>query len=221
MKLNQTYVLMVFLTVFFGCNKNSEKQIINIQKGKVGMVGYGSLMSKNSMEKTLRRTYQDSVYLVHLEGYHRSWNASYSVINPNRDFFYLRNEDSIQIHNVLALNIIESDNEKMNCVLFFITPEELAEFDIREEGYNRIDVTDKINEYEFKGGEVYAYKADKEHTYNFELKDNTVLPKPYFELVTKACDSIGVEFRQEFESSTKHLDKVIILPDSDVISIDK
>ncbi len=185
------------------------------------MIGYGSLMSKTSMEKTLKRTYQDSVYLIHLEGYQRSWNASYSVINPKRDFFYARDNDTIQIYNGIALNIIESGSEKMNCVLFFITPEELAEFDIREKGYNRIDVTGKINEYEFKGGEVYVYKADEEHTYNYDLKDNTVLPKRYFELVTKACDSIGVEFRQEFELSTKHLNKVTVLPDSAVFWIDK
>jgi hypothetical protein len=109
----------------------------------------------------------------------------------------------------------------MNCVLFFITPEELAEFDIRERGYDRIDVTDKIDEYTFKGSKVYVYKADEKHTYNYELKDNTVLPKSYYDLVTKACDSIGEEFRQEFESSTKNLDKVTVLADSDVFWINK
>ncbi len=180
MKLNQTYVLLILITVLFGCNKNLEKQIINIEKGKIGMIGYGSLMSKKSMERTLKRTYQDSVYLVHLEGYQRSWNASRTVKNPEKDLFYARDKDTIQIHNTIALNIIESDNEKINCVLFFITPEELAQFDIREKGYNRIDVTDKINEYEFIGGEVYVYKADKEHTYSYDLKENTVLPKGYF-----------------------------------------
>jgi hypothetical protein len=221
MKLNQTYVLLILITVLFGCNKNLEKQIINIEKGKIGMIGYGSLMSKKSMERTLKRTYQDSVYLVHLEGYQRSWNASRSVKNPEKDLFYARDKDTIQIHNIIALNIIESDNEKINCVLFFITPEELAQFDIREKGYNRIDVTDKINEYGFIGGEVYVYKADKEHTYSYNLKENTVLPKGYFELVTKACDSIGVKFRQEFESSTKHLDKVTVLPYSAVFWIEK
>jgi hypothetical protein len=221
MKSAQTYTLIILISILFGCKKNLEKQIINIEKGKIGMIGYGSLMSKTSMEKTLKRTYQDSVYRVHLEGYQRSWNACYSLINPKRDFFYSRDNDTIQIYNSIALNIIESNNEKMNCVLFFITPEELAEFDIREKGYDRINVTDKIDEYAFKGGEVYVYKADKEHTYNYQLKDNTVLPKPYFDLVTRACDSIGIEFRQEFESSTKHLDKVTVLPESNVFWIDK
>jgi hypothetical protein len=211
----------MLIPILFGCNKNLEKEVITIEKGKVGMIGYGSLMSKTSMEKTLKRTYQDSFYLVHLKDYQRSWDFFSSVLNPKRDFFYSKDNDTIQIYNGIALNITESDKQKMNCVLFFITPEELAEFDIREKGYDRIDVTNKIEEYEFKGGKVYVYKADAEHTYNYELKDNTVLPKPYFDLVTKACDSIGVKFRQEFESSTKNLDKVTVLANSDVFWIDK
>lgn len=211
----------MLITILFGCNKNLEKEVITIEKGKVGMIGYGSLMSKTSMEKTLKRTYQDSVYVVHLKDYQRSWNFFSSVLNPKRDFFYSKDNDTIQIYNGIALNIMESNKQKMNCVLFFITPEELAEFDIREKGYDRIDVTDKIDEYAFRGGNIYVYKADEKHTYNYKLKDNTVLPKPYFDLVTKACDSIGFEFREEFESSTKHLDKVTVLPDSAVFWIDK
>ncbi len=214
MKSIQTYLLTVLVLLLFGCNSDSEKQIINIEKGKIGMVGYGSLMSKSSMERTLKRTYEDDIYLVHLKGYQRSWNAAFPVNNAKADLGYSRDKDTIQIRNGIALNIMESDNEMMNCVLYFITPEELAEFDVREKGYNRINVTDKIDEYIFEGGEVYVYQADNEHTYDYQLKDHTVLPKAYFDLVTMACDSIGVEFRQEFESSTKHLDRVTVLPDS-------
>ena len=220
MKLTQSFILILLMALLLGCSENHKKSLLKIENGNIGMIGYGSLMSKNSMEKTLKRTYEDSVYLVHLEGYQRAWNHLIPMTNANRDFFYLRENDTIPIYNRVALNIMASEHEKMNCVLFFITPEELAQFDERERGYKRIDVTDKIKEFRFKGGRVYAYKSDEYHTYNYKNKDNTVLPQSYFKLVTNACDSIGKEFRQEFDSSTNHLDKATILSREDVFWID-
>ncbi|TBN04020.1 gamma-glutamylcyclotransferase [Hyunsoonleella flava] len=209
----------VFILLLSGCNN---KELITIENGKVGMIGFGSLMSKRSMERTLQRKYEDSVYLVHLEGYQRAWNY-YTPIKRivDNELFYLNNGDTIPIHNQIALNIMDTPDKKMNCVLFFITPEELIGFDEREFGYNRVDVTDNIEEYRFKGGRIYAYKADDEHTYQHKKGDNTFLPEYYLNLVTEACDSIGPEFRQEFEASTIPHDAAKVVSQSKVYRKEK
>ncbi|MCW5518775.1 gamma-glutamylcyclotransferase [Aureitalea sp. L0-47] len=216
MKLSRLSILVILLFLFFSCGENKSKTLITIDDSKIGMIGYGSLMSKSSMERTLNRPYQDSVYIVHLEDYQRDWNHFRSMDGLPNDLFYIEKNDTIPFKNQLALNITESENTKMNCVLFFISPEELNEFDKREFGYKRIDVTDKIEEYEFSGAKVYAYQAEDDHTYKFQKDDNTFLPDFYVNLVINACDSIGSEFREEFETSTKPYDKNKVISPSDV-----
>lgn len=207
-------VLIVFL--FLSCNKKASKKIINIDDDKIGMIGYGSLMSKHSMERTLNRPYHDSVFIVHLQNYQRTWNHFRSMDGLPNDLFYINKKDTIPFKNELALNIEESENVRMNCVLFFISPEELTEFDKREFGYKRIDVTDRMEEYEIRGTKVYAYQADDNHTYKYQKDDNTFLPDFYVNTVTNACDSIGKGFREEFEFSTKPYDKNKVISPSNV-----
>lgn len=216
MKTKLIAISLVFIAVLTGCNKPKKKTIIPIEEGLVGMIGYGSLLSKTSMEETLKRTYTDSVYQVHLEGYQRTWNYVYSINDPDMNYYYAKGNDTIAIKNVIALNIEDAKDTQMNCALFFITPEELTQFDEREQGYDRIDVTNAIAEYTFTGGKVYVYKANKEHVFNFDDEGQTVLPKSYLDLVTKACDSMGTEYRKEFDATTKNLDKVTVLSDKDV-----
>ena len=209
-------ILVLIALLFVSCDKKASKTVINIDDNKIGMIGYGSLMSKSSMERTLNRPYNDSVYIVHLQNYQRAWNHVRSMDGLPNDLFYINKKDTIPFKNELALNIEESENDRMNCVLFFITPEELAEFDKREFGYKRIDVTDKIEEFEIRGTKVYAYQAEENHTYEYQKDDNTFLPDFYVNTVINACDSIGKVFREEFESSTKPYDKNKVISPSDV-----
>lgn len=101
----------------------------------------------------------------------------------------------------------------MNCVLYFITPDELAGFDEREIGYERIDITNKIEEFDFKEGKVYAYKAKSEYIYGPQLdRENSLIRQSYVDLVKNACDSIGIDFRKEFEESTIQYDPELVAP---------
>jgi hypothetical protein len=214
MKTIQLFILILLASLLSSCLENHKKPIINIENGKVGMIGYGSLISKQSMESTLLRKYQDSVYLVHLEGFQREWNfvwsnydTSYSEDDLKYDGFYIREKDTIPFEKIIFLNIMAQKESSMNCVLYFIAPEELIGFDKRELGYERIDVTNLIKEYNFQGGKVYAYKATPNYIYDSDSDyKNSIIEKSYINLVTEACDSIGSYYRQEYEASTKPFD---------------
>ena len=201
----------IIVCVLLSCSTQKKKTTIQIPPGLVGLVGYGSLMSRQSMESTLQRAYNDSAYLINLQGFQREWNLHLSLKDTrlpesysNRDWFYISANDTISFNNVIALNIMLSENSRMNCVLYFITQNELAGFDEREFAYDRIDVTNKIKEFDFKGGKVYAYKAKPEQIYRPQIdSDNSKINQSYVDLVINACDSIGGEFRNEYEKSTK------------------
>jgi hypothetical protein len=75
--------------------------------------------------------------------------------------------------------------------------------DKREWGYRRMDVTDKIEEFHFRGGRVYVYEGLPERADGSSTKKGTyILIKEFVDLVTGACDAIGKNFRNEFDKST-------------------
>ena len=186
-----------------------KKKTIEIKEGLVGMIGYGSLMSLKSLEQTLGHKYTDSIYQVHLNDYLREWSYFRPINDPqsnskNRVKYYgfiLQNTDSIPFDGIINLNITPKEKSKINCILYLITADDLIQFDKREFGYQRIDVSDKIDEYSFKGGKVYVYEHIPNPQFKFD-KTKYILINAYVDLITKACDSIGMNFRKEFDNST-------------------
>ncbi len=180
-------------------------------EGYVGMIGYGSLMSLSSMEQTLGHVYSDSAYRVHLKGFVRTWTSYLLFDDPkvpksNAPRFYgfiLQDNDSIPIDGIVQLNVENKKRSRMNCILYLISKEDLVNFDKREFGYNRIDVTDKIDEYNITGDKVYIYQQPLGY-YDKALMDTCrfVLVKEYVDMITKASDEIGEEFRLEYDRST-------------------
>ena len=210
----------VLQVAFLGCQESNKKDVLVIPQGKVGMIGYGSLSSLQSIEEVLGRKYQDSIYLVHLDGFQRSWNFAGANNDPllppellKYDSFYIKNNDTIPFQKTLFLNIIENKEVQLNCILYFVTPQELAMFDEMELGYTRIDVTDNISEFEFKNGVVYAFKALPEYEYDAANDSvNSILEKSYVDLVLAAYDARGISYRQEFDNTTTLLDSNLVAP---------
>lgn len=214
------YLIFSLLFTFSACQESNKKATLAIPEGKVGMIGYGSLTSLQSIEEVLGRKYQDSIYLVHLDGYERSWNFVGANNDPKLppelltyDSFYIKNNDTIPFQKTMFLNIIENKAVQLNCVLYYVTLQELAMFDEMELGYTRIDVTNKIPEYTIEKGVVYAYKALPEYEYNPETdKDISILEKSYVDLVLDAYKARGASYKNEFDNTTIPADSNLIAP---------
>ena len=105
------------------------------------------------------------------------------------------------ITNLLGLSVLSSIGGNFQIGELYIGNPNLANLDVA--GYKRIDVTDRIVEYDFTGGRVYAFKALPQNTYRPDLdRKGSILGKAYVEKIASACDSIGTDFRKEFEEST-------------------
>lgn len=222
--MNMKYNINVILGIaamailFFGCMTSETKPIIKIEDGKIGMIGYGSLTSRKAVEKVLGRPYKDSIYFVHLEDYQRTWNFAGRNDDPGLpeelltyDSFYLKGNDTIPFQKTLFLNIEPKDTIDVNCVLYFITLEEMDMFDDMELGYARIDVTNNIKEFDFKDGRVVAYKALPEYVFKPEKdKKISIIDKAYVDQVLDAYDKVGTDYRKEFDNSTIALDTSMV-----------
>ncbi|WP_420581505.1 hypothetical protein [Reichenbachiella sp.] len=221
MNIIKTITSLLMISLIIGCSSTPSKPTIIVETGKVGMIGFGSLMSLKRTEDVFNHKYRDSVYLVHLEGYQRSWDyvtsnydeQVYTNEDLKYDRYYIRDNDTILYNNTIYLNIREQPNTSMNCVLYMVTEEEIKDMDLYEYGYERIDVTEQIAEYNFQGGKVFAYKATSNYLYNSKNTNGlTVIEQEYFDLVTSACDSIGLGFRQEYDATTNPLNLELVAP---------
>ena len=208
MKMRKVYLLTLFLTnvilVFGQTSPNKEK--LFIPNGKVALIGYGSLMSIASMERTLGHAYTDKFLPIHINGFERVWN--FAILNngtrgPNL-FYYVMAGDTIYPKRVMALNIQENRSISMNACLFIIDTLELKMFDAREFGYTRIKLNNNIKEFEVVNGDVYAYKALPDFTIKVsdDPKDN-VIPRSYIKIVEEdGLLALGQQFRDEYYAST-------------------
>ena len=188
------------------------KDAMDIPEGSAGLVAYGSLISLHSFESTLGHKYRGPVLRVHLAGYERAWTGLQPFVDPGAapsvaarvETYFKRGEERVPFVGTVALNIHPRKGARMNAILYLVTEAELARFDKRERGYRRADVTDKIEEYRFRGGKVYAYEGLlRPGAGGPPGQDVYVAFREFMDTVARACDSIGKDFRTEFDATTK------------------
>jgi len=205
----KTIIYVLLLTFISTSCQTVKKKTIEIKEGFVGMIGYGSLMSLKTFEQTLGHKYSDSIYLVHMTSYVREWSYFWPIDDPKFTSpngvkyyaFFIQETDTIPFEGFVNLTISQKEKSKINCVLYLITQNEILKFDKMEDGYQKVDVTGKIEEYSFKGGQVYAYEHLPDPQFKVD-KTKYIVLKDDVDLITDACDSIGMGFRKEFDNST-------------------
>ncbi len=189
-----------------------QKRTIEIKPGLTGVVGYGTLIIRGSLEQTLGHKYVGRSYPVHVTGFARSWSLRRPFRDPKKSVpgtaktgVAFRGEGKeIPLSGIVELNISPEKNGRLNGILYLLSEEELRKVDKREAAYRRLDVTGNIEEFTFAGGRVYIYEAlPVDPAIAAADPGEYVLFKEYLEGVLKACEAIGQDFRAEFEKSTK------------------
>ena len=209
--------LIICFLILSSCKKSTETFLI--PEGHVGMFGYGSLMSKKQIETGLLGESYDGPYLpAHLKGYRRSWSFVLPTpipgYTPNGEYYKSAirvDGDTLVPKNLLFLNIRESPNTILNGVLYLVPLEDLPTYDSWELGYERFEVTDLIQDYQVKGGPVYAYKAHPD--FYAEPTDeftHNIIEQSYWEIILEAFAHWGKEFEAEYYQSTAPVSPKII-----------
>jgi hypothetical protein len=209
------------LLFFMGTPHSSAKGKIAlvIPKGFSGIIAYGSLISLPSMEQTLGHKYEGPIHDVHLTGYRRVWTCVRPFGSPQAaaagakkvEAYLLRDTERVPVLGTAELNLYPEKKGRINGVLYLVTDEELRKSDQREWGYRRVDVSDRIEEFRFRGGRVYVYEGPSAPLPVPPAEKGTyVLIKEFLELVQGACDARGKDFRNEFDNSTKPCEYPIV-----------
>ncbi len=188
------------------------KKALDIPSGFAGIIAYGSLISLPSMEETLGHKYVGPVHEVHLKGYERAWACVRPWNVPPAgepgakkiDAYFLRGTERVPIGGAAELNIFAKKKGGINAILYLITDEELIRLDKREHGYRRVDVSDRVEEFRFRGGKVFVYEGPPRAVpASSSDKGTFILIKEFLDLVIGACESRGRAFHEEFDKSTR------------------
>ena len=208
---------LVVYVLFASCG--SDREIVEMPAGKVGLIGYGSLTSSAQMEVQLGKPYAGPpVRVVHLEGYTRRWNAVFPNDAPHppngQVVRCVQNGDTLLPETIIALNIQPYAGAELNACFFVIDESDLATIDRTETSYRRFEVTDAIREFAVMGGTVYAYTALPEYTVDPETgrPRRNVLPALYLDFLNAAVAERGATYREEFAATTQPIPEDLILP---------
>ncbi|MBT4935273.1 gamma-glutamylcyclotransferase [Candidatus Woesearchaeota archaeon] len=146
--------------------------------------GYGSLISTESRVRTANT---GDAIPVRVHGLQRAWNFHNKVRKRN------------------ALGVILNGDSVCNGIITEVNEETFADFDVREEGYNRIEIDPKNIEVlkdSLPEGNFWVY-VPKESI--LPTKDSPV-EQSYVDVVITGCLEFGEDFAQELINSTLYWD---------------
>jgi hypothetical protein len=188
------------------------KRTIDLKHGLSGVVGYGTLISQRSLEQTLGHKYGRQAYPVHVTGSVRSWSLRRPFNVPGKGasrsagtgVAFRSDGREIPLRGPVELDVRPEKGGRLNGVLYLLTEEELDRVDARERAYKRRDITGQVDEFAFTGGRVYIYRGlPPDRSIAAADPKEFVVFKENLDSVLKACDTIGPDFRAEFEKTTE------------------
>jgi hypothetical protein len=172
---------------------------LKIGAGQCGIFGYGSLLSRESMELTLGHSYPGISPSCRFVNWRRSWD----VVMPNTTFYEPGDTNDFVPENIIYLNVRQCPACSVNGLLYVVNEDELAAFDRREWIYDRTNVTATIRDVTVQGGEVYAYVAKKEWVISpGQSRRWAALRQSYLDIISNGLLNLGREFAEQYEAST-------------------
>jgi pimeloyl-ACP methyl ester carboxylesterase len=185
--------------------------VIELKPGEHAVVGYGSLLSIASLERTLGRRYTGPFMVCHLTGWTRTWDISM----PNSTFAYLSENGAwITPERILYLNIERRAGQRMNGVLFVITDDDLKSLDEREWIYDRVAVDQELRGASVLNGNAWAFVGKPEHI----LKEpdsprKAAIRQTYLDILDLGIRELGEDFRTDYEDSTAPVSPHLLIQD--------
>jgi hypothetical protein len=202
---------------------------LHLHDGQVALFGYGSLLSKTSMEKTLGQSYEERCIPCKIPGWRRTFDVA--MPNPSEIGFagkWKENQKLMQagIHEesefipekITYCNVRQSTRDAVNGMLYVVTNEQLKGFDKREWPYNRVDITEPLREQGVNviDGHAYMYVGKED----FVIKDLSTVPleevglrQSYLDMIKDGLDQLGNKFVQDFIKTTDNVPSNLLFYD--------
>jgi len=184
---------------------------LQLRDGETAVVGYGSLLSRPSVEKTLKRAYQRPFVPCHVEGWRRSWD----VAMPNQAFYYVEEHDRIYPQEILYLNVRPLPASLLNVVLFVVTSDEVATMHQREWIYDPVVVTDRLRGVQVEGGNAILYVAKREYVRrDAQSPREAAIRASYLRILDHGLQERDSAFRDTYAGTTDPVPEHLVVEDT-------
>ena len=182
-----------------------------LQPDESAIFGYGSLLSKRSMEQSLGHMYQGPFLPAVLQGWERAWN----IAMPNRGRFYTSTPDGrVEPDRILYLNVRQRRGAQVNGVIFIVRPNELEEFDKREWIYSRETVNEALQGVRVTGGSAEVYVGLPEYVCDdAETPRAAAIRRSYLDIVASGLADWGPDFERAYYQSTQPVPEHLVILD--------
>lgn len=184
---------------------------IRLGPHQTAIVGYGSLLSRASAERTLGRRYDGPFERCHVAGWRRSWDVGM----PNETFSYAGDAGPVVPRRILYLNVRPDAGALLNVVVFVADGDERAAMDAREWIYEPRVVTEDLRGVTVVGGDAIMYVALPEHVVrDVESPADAAVRATYLRIVQDGLDGMDDAFREEYERTTDPVPAHLVVEDA-------
>jgi cation transport regulator ChaC len=190
--------------------REHEPVTIALRSGEAAVFGYGSLLSRSSLERTLRRGYEGPFIPCSVRGWRRSWDAAM----PNSEFYALRAGVRVVPEFILYLNVRPDAATSVNGVLFVVSAAQLAALDERESIYDRVPVGHLLEGAEVTGGEAYIYVTRPEHTLRGVTSPaHAAIRASYLSIVSAGLNGFDADFQRRYVATSDEVPAQLVIED--------
>jgi hypothetical protein len=182
-----------------------------LREGECAVFGYGSLLSRASLEATLRGRYGRPLLECELAGWSRTWD----IAMPNAAFYADTPAGRLVPASILYLNISRAGAPAaVNGVLIALSPDQLEAMDRREWIYDRFDVTGALRGVRVTGGPAFAYVAKLEYVLRDVARpEDAAVRASYLEIIETGLAELGPACRAAYERSTEPVPAHLVIAD--------
>lgn len=186
---------------------------LELADGEEAVFGYGSLLSIQSLEGTLRRSYSGPFMACAISDWRRRWNIGM----PNDRFATMEDSGWIWPDTIVYLNVEPAPKVELNGCLFVVSRPELDLLDARESIYVRLDVSSSLRGVSLEGGRAWLYVGKPE----FEVPvlgnwRQAAIRASYLAMIEKGLSELGPDFRKGYLESTDDFPQEVVIRDERV-----
>ena len=183
---------------------------LQLARQQTAIVGYGSLLSRLSAEKTLGRRYDGPFERCHVAGWRRSWDIGM----PNETFYFDDGGRRVYPSRILYLNVRPDAGTLLNAVIFVAEPEELAALHRREWIYEPRVVTADLRGVTVEGGDAIMYVALPEYVVHAAAeRHEAAVRASYLRIVGAGLAQMDDAFREEFARTSDPVPEHLVIDD--------
>ncbi len=185
--------------------------VVEVQPGETAIVGFGLLLVRRTVERTLGADYAGPFVRCRLDGWRRTWGATM----PNQAFFYETEEGKVYPRQIAYLDVEPAPEGRVNCTVIVVDEEQLAAMNAREWIYEAEVVTDALRGVQVVGGDALVYRASPGHRRDLEAGlPDVAIRQTYLDGLNSMLQGLDADQRSRFVATTEVAPPHLVVDDS-------